>query len=513
MKRLLCLISVFLPFAIYAQSASEWQKAQWRQNTVLFDNPAFLADADSINSGNTGLEYFSGKNRLRDAFMPEKSSGFTIQSERYLSNNDWVIYGKFLFSKYEEFQTRMTSMTNPYRDNPYQIADSSFGDWRKQHYLLQAKVVSPKINRYMRAGTGIKYEVLNGARQKDPRPLDKTINIELTPSIMFDITGKWKLGLNGYYNRLREDLSISLENHLRPKDIFKLNGLGEYLYNGPIILGSLSRAYEGNNFGGGVSIGYDFNARKKIRSIISYKNNMEKITDGTTTPFNGGRHQYNDVEASVVYSIASEQKEHLISLNVLNRNISNTEFVQIYNTSSQQYEVIHQAVMNTKTRSEGSLHYRLLLNNQAGQLNWILGARVYISNADEQYPSTSGLEQITLSGGTLEAGKWIQLRNGQLNLRYTCSYRAALNSDLQYVPKTFSNNFAAYRITYPNFYYNTLNHLFNSLDLQYSFGISKLASQLYLKASYIHHANTGSNAYYNTGLNNHFYSITLGLFN
>ncbi len=512
MKNLFYLIFILLPAAVFPQSASEWQKAQWRQNTVLFDNPVFLADADSINSGNSGLEYFSEKNTFRDAFMPEKSRGFSVQSERYLSTNNWVIYGKFIFSKFEDFQTRMTSMADPYRDNPYQIADSSFGDWRKQHYLLQTKIVSPQINSYTRAGIGIKYEVLNGARQKDPRPLDKTIHIELTPSVMFDISRKWKLGVNGYYNRLREDLSISLENHLRPKEIFKLSGMGEYLYNGPIILGALSRAYEGNIFGGGISLGHDFTESKKIRSIISFKANTEKITDGTTTPFNGGKHQYQDIEARLTYTSISTSKEHLLSLFLLNRDISNTEFVQVYNSTTQLYEVIHQAEMNTKIKREADIRYRLLSKKEKN-LNWIAGAGVNIRNWYEQYPTTGGQEQLTTVEGSLEAGKWIYLSNSEIAIKYTGSYRTAVSSNLQYIPKSFSNNFAAYQITYPNFYFNTINQLRNTLDLQYSFSVPKLASQLYLKASYTHFSNIGSNIHYNTTLSNHFYSVTLGLFN
>ncbi|HRE50284.1 MAG TPA: hypothetical protein PK339_02610 [Flavitalea sp.] len=513
MKVFLYFIFLLLPAAVSAQSASEYQKAQWRQRPVLFDNPVFLADADSINSGNTGLEYFSERNRFRDAYMPERSRGFSVLSERYLSVKDWVVYGKFSFSKFEEFQTRMTSMADPYRDNPYQIADSSFGDWRKQHYLMQTKIVSPRINRYTRAGIGIRYEVLNGARQKDPRPLDKTIQIELTPSVMFDISDKWKLGVNGYYKRLREDLGISLENHLRPKEIFKLSGLGEYLYNGPIILGALSRTYEGNTFGGGVSLGYDLAENKKIRSFFSFKTNTEKATDGTSTPFNAGKHQYNDIEARVAYTSTAELKEHLLSFHLLNRDISNTEFIQVYNTATQSYEVIHQAVMNTKIKTEAGIQYRILLDRKDRKLNWIAGARTNISAWEELYPSANGLERLTALEGALEAGKWIHLRKAQFAIKYTGSYRTAIDSRLQYIPKSFSSNFAAYQIIYPNFYFNTINQLRNTLDLQYSFSVSGSASQLYLKASYTQFANIGSNAYYPSTLSNHFYSITFGLFN
>ena len=105
---------------------------------------------------------------------------------------------------------------------------------------MQTKIVSPHINEYLRGGIGIKYEVLNGARQKDPRPLDKTINIELTPSIMLYLGSKFKLGFNGYYNRYMQDFSMSLENHRNPQEIYKMTGIGEYLYNGPIISTSLS---------------------------------------------------------------------------------------------------------------------------------------------------------------------------------------------------------------------------------------------------------------------------------
>ncbi|WP_126971911.1 DUF6850 family outer membrane beta-barrel protein [Gynurincola endophyticus] len=513
MKTLFYLVVLLLPAGAFAQPAAEWQKAQWRQNTVLFDNPVFLADNDSINIGNASLQYFSGNNKFRDAYMPEKSQGFKVQSEKFLSFNNWVIYGNFHFSKFEDFQTRMTSMNNPYSDNPYQVADSSYGDWRKQHYLLQAKIVSPKINRYTRAGIGLTYEVLNGARQKDPRPLDKTINIELTPSLMFDLHNHWKLGINGYYNRKREDLSISLENHLRNKEIFKLSGMGEYLYNGPIILGSLSRAYEGNIYGGGISVGYDFNQNKRLRSIISFKQNTENVTDGTSTPFNGGKHQYNDIEAQLVYSSVSTSKEHQLSVYLLNRNISNTEYVQVYNTTTQSYIVIHQSEMNSKIRTETNIRYQLLLTGKEKRVNWILGAGTNLRSSEELYPSTNGLEQLTTLQVSLESGKWIHFPKSQLLIKYNGSYQTALSSQLRYIHKSFSNNFAAYQITYPNFYFNSIDQLSNRLDVQYSFSVPKVLSQLYVKGSYTHFSNTRDNTYYKAGLANQFYSISIGVFN
>lgn len=234
MKKILFLLPLFAFSVLNAQDSlrSKWTEIEFEKKSLDYYMPSYLNQFDSINIGNSTINYFQNNNHFKDVYTAKKSNGFGIQSERFATVNNWKFYGKFSFSKYEDKETGFTGMANPYRDNPYMIADSTTNaDWKKQHYLIQAQIITPEIIKGLRAGTGVKYEILNGARQIDPRPLDKSLDLNLTPFLLYN-TNRLNFGINGYYNHYREDISISLENIQQPKNLYKLIGLGSiYIIN------------------------------------------------------------------------------------------------------------------------------------------------------------------------------------------------------------------------------------------------------------------------------------------
>lgn len=492
----------------------KWAKAGWQYRNVNFENTGYMgSDMDTTDTGSTALKYYAGKNAFRDAFAPERSSGFTVTSERFRNTGQWSLYGNFKFARYEDFAVRYASVANPYTDNPYQIADSLSGDWKKQHYLLETKVLSPPINRYMRAGIGLKYEVLNGARQKDPRPLDKTIDIELVPSVIFQATGRLTFGINGYYKRRREDLSISLENHLKSREVYKLLGLGEYLYNGPVIVSAgISRAYRGNTFGGGLNLGYDLTPFSKLRMALTYKSSSEKAVDGTSIPFQAGRHAYTDLGLKMIYLRSSGHNDQSISLTGGYRDIADTEYVQVLNTVTQQYDIIHSAEMHRMNKAFADLGYSILLNRQ-GVPRWILTLEAGIQAWEQSYPGTSGRQSMNILSGSAGVSRWITFGRGNLEIKYRVSCRNTLDEKLVYLAKSYARNFVANYILIPDHAYNSLAHLGNQADVRYTFPDFGQPFSVYLKAAFSRYQSLGVNQYYSSRSANNHLSITVGLFN
>nr|WP_321414772.1 DUF6850 family outer membrane beta-barrel protein [uncultured Allomuricauda sp.] len=494
---------------------SQWESVRFEQNALAFDNPMFLEQLDSLDIGRSKLAYFNQHNSFRDAYMPERTYGIAMQAERFISVKNWKVYGNFQFSRYEDLESRFTAMANPYRDNPYIVADSAQADWRKQYYLLEAKIVSPAITHYIKAGLGIKYEVLNGARQKDPRPLDKTLNLELTPSFVFQVNEKWQIGVNGFYNRLREDLNISLQNHLRSQEIYKMLGLGAYLYNGPILLsGGLSRVYEGNTFGGGLALGYSPNPKHHLKSILTYKHHNEKATDGTSTPFKAGEHVFNDVEARISYSINGSQNKHSIMLDALYRTTSDTEFIQTLNTTTQFYEVLYSTEMHSLSKAKVGLDYEMLVPDNKQNVKWLyrFGARLH--NLEEEYPSTQSRRSLSNIMGKWGATRWVHLKKGTWSFSYNGRYLTNLDEDFIYYENSTSTNFVAFQIARPNHMYNTTSLLSNQFDIQYTFGqFKKYRAQFYITAGFQNFRAMESNTHHINGMDNNRFTLTIGLYN
>ena len=501
-------------FAQQQGAPGRWAKAGWQYRNVNFENAGYMAgDMDTTDTGSSALTYHTGKNAFRDAFAPARSRGFAVTSERFRNTGRWSLYGNFRFARYEDFDVRYASSADPYTDNPYQIVDSLSGDWKKQHYLLETKVLSPRINRYMRAGIGLKYEVLNGARQKDPRPLDKTIGIELVPSVIFQVTGRLTIGVNGYYKRRREDLTISLENHLRSQEIYKLLGLGEYLYNAPVIVSAgISRAYRGNTFGGGLNLGYDLASFSKLRLAMTLKSSSEKAVDGASIPFQAGRHAYTDLGLKMVYLRSSGRTDQSFILAGGYRDIANTEYIQVLNTATQQYDIIHSAEMHHMSKAFADLGYSILWNRK-GLPRWILNLEAGIRTWEQRYPGTSGRQSMHVLSAGAGVSRRVALGRGNLEIDYRVSLRNTLDEQLVYLSKSYARNFAANYILAPDHAYHSLAHLGSGADVRYTFPDFGQPFSAYLKAAFSRYQNLGVNEYYPSKAGNNHLSITVGLFN
>ncbi len=517
MKKLSYLIFIFLSLSARAQKAPDslWNEVIFKNSLPSFDNVLLGAYLDSGSTGNSSIGYFQRNNKFRDAYMPSKSKGFTVNSAQYVALKDWRFYGSFTFSKFEDIGTQRTELADPYRNNPYKIMDSLTADWNKQYYLLRADIVSQYVTKRMRLGMGIKYEVLNGARQKDPRPLDKTINITLTPSLLYALSPRFNIGLNGFYHHFVEDLSITMENSQRSQNIYKTLGLGEYLYNGPILLsGSLSRAYLGNTYGGGFSGQYSIQQNKGINFEFSYKRHKENVTDGTSTPYNAGTHVYKKLETNISYHVNNAKADHLFGLYGSYLKTSDTEYVQTLNSFTKMYEVIYSSEMHHQTINTVSIQYKGLYRDRQGKTSWnFAGGANYLRNT-EDYPSTLSNELISYVDLHIGVKKWFYLSIGNLSVIYNIRYKKNLEKSLTYYPNASSSNFVAYNIMYPNYYFNTANRLSNLLGVQYDFKkLAKGNSRIYVKATFENIRPMSNTDVLGNGISNNCFELTLGLLN
>lgn len=517
MKKIFILIPLFAFNLALAQDSlqKQWNNLAVEKPFLKHDIAFKLGLIDTVNLGDSNIEYFNKNRKFKDVYSAKKVQGFTISSERFVTIKDWKIYGRFSFSKYEEKGGGYTEMANPYRDNPYKIADSiTNADWKKQYYLIETKIVSPEIVKRLKAGLGIKYEVLNGARQIDPRPLDKLINLTVTPQLIYSLNN-WMLGINGNYNWFREDLSISLENFQQSKNIYKTLGLGEYLYNGPIILsGGLSRFYEGNTYGGGLSIAKTINNNHFVQVSGSYNTIKETATDGSSIPFNAGEHNRNELRGIVTYQYRTNQSNHTFSLEGNHSKANNTEFIQTLNSTTQQYNVLYSSIMNRRQKNSISFDYQLQILKENKFPDWNFALTGIYENLEDKYPSTKSkliLNNYTFSG---LAKKWFQIKGLNLAIGLKSTYKVIGNNQLNYIPNVTSTNFIATNIMYPNYYFDTTSYWANEANLQVTFPTFKnKGAQLYIKLNYQNINSVDSQIYYPKGLTNNYFNFTIGLYN
>ncbi len=518
MKKIFILLPILYFGKVTAQDSlnNQWNKIEFEKTFLKHQIPLYLERFDTINLGNSTVNYFTRNNKFKDVYTAKKSEGFNVQSERFVTVKDWKFYGKFSFSKYEEKQTGFTAMANPYRDNPYKIADSTTNaDWKKQHYLLDAQILTPEFAKNLKAGVGIKYEILNGARQIDPRPSDKLVDIEITPQFVYQFNN-WQFGGNGYYNHFREDLMIEMENIQQPKNIYKSLGLGEYLYNNPIVTSSssaLNRTYNANNYGGGITVGNQFNTNNFFQFSASYKKVNEKAIDGTTNPYNAGEHTQNILSGILTYQYNRGHYNHIVSLEGNRADIENREFVQSLNTTTEQYEQVYNAIMHYQLKNSIALNYGLQITNNQ-QTVWNLGVGAIYNYNDQQYPTTQSRMETESYVLNAFAKRWFNIKNVNVAVGYQTTYKANADNMLRYNADPNFTNFVVNSILYPNFAFNNTNYWANQLDVQVTLPTFRnWNSQLYFKVNYQNISSIQEYLNHNKGLSNNYFNFTIGLLN
>lgn len=518
MKKALFLLPWLFATGAFSQAplSDQWNKLALKSPFLAHPISLRMANEDTISLGNSTLSYFSQQDDFKEVTNPQKSSGFTIDSERYVAVNGWKFYGNFLFSRYTDEGTQFTVHTDPTRDTPYKIADAiTDAHWKKQRYLLDARIVTPELARNLKAGLQLKYDVLNGARQVDPRPADRTINLTVAPQLMYQL-GKVDLGVVGHYTRFTEDLSISIQNNQLSKNIYKQLGLGEYLYNGPILLsGGLSRLYEGNTYETGLSIGKKLQQHDYLQGSFQFHTHSETATDGTSTPFNAGLHERNELTALLTYERNRTHLKQVISFKGTQRKSENTEYIQILNNETLQYEVIHSSAMHWATRRTMALTYQAIKYKAEGLPNWQWGASADYQQRLEEYPSTLSdlaISAATLSGTLKKSFHWQPF---SLTIGYQASWKAIMDEDLTFYPNPKTDNFIASKVLYPNYYYQTTGAWRNKAEVQITLpAFDQKQAQLYFKAiaEQTKSLNTPSTLA-SQSLSNHYLTFTIGLYN
>lgn len=485
--------------------------------TLRYDNSALLHHMDIPVSGESKLTYFYQGGDFKHLYQGESLQGVQFTSERFERLKDWVFYGSFDFRSFKERAVDMTSHAQPFRDNPYQIADSLNGDWNKQNYNLSLKVAAPKLAQdRLTLGMGLSYNVLTGARQKDPRPLNNSNELRLSPAVLYELSENHALGLTGAYQFYREDLSVERINANQNYNMYKLLGLGEYEAGSPIIISSNSiiRSYTGNKFGGELFYSCQ---REGLNWMISgrYHHYKEKAIDGSTFPKKAGHHSYHEYGLISSLSWKGTQKAQHLHVHWNQRDVSNREFHQLQNAATKQYETIYTSVFNTALKTDVGIEYLFSRIKRNDVPNWWLTIGADYHGFDNRYSVSRDLEIVDKITASLSFDKQYELRNGDaLSFGLGSAYDFLIEDQIAYTEKDFSTNFVAHHIFYPIHAFNTIESWNNKLVVQYSLKpFIKSGNQLFVRAQGFTNTAMAGNEWFEKGDTRQGFQLTIGLYN
>ena len=498
-----------------AQSSFEFDQIKLQDVGLKTSNASLLVTNDIDNYGESNVFYKVSSGAFKNPLIADKSNHGGFATERYQRINNWKLYGKFDISFGKDKDVSNTTQLNPLRLNPYIIADSLSGDWNKQFYNVEGKISSPIVNEKYVFGLGLKYNVGTGARQLDPRPQNTSNNIALAPSLTYLINEINAIGINGLYSHFVEDFTVQNVNTTTVNNMYKLIGVGEYIGSSPIFIstGSITRRYNGNQYGGALQ--YVYKGEKTRLFAEGFVNvNKENAIDGTLYPQEAGQHEYINYGLNGEATIAAGQNSHRIEASWNQYNVENTEFHQYQDATSKAYITLYAEKFNTNLVTNSNIDYAFV-NRKNDNISWLLGAGLQYSGWDNKYSLNKSQQTVDRLTYKIDLKKYFYFENSRaLKIELTPTYSQAIDADFVYDEKSYSSNFVATNILYPTNAYLKADYVGLGASVQYNFKkSSKNNTQLYIRLAenYTKQTSSKESIYIESKADRSVWQLSLGL--
>jgi|GEM_PF-524777 len=497
-----------------AQTAPSYEYFKIKESLIKSSNAALLQYTPLPLAGESQLGVFYQEGDLRGPYDSKSTQGINFSTSRYQRLNGWTFFGRFGFQTVKDKQVGLTAHADPYRDNPYQLIDSLSADWKRQRYGLQLQLATPTFaSDRMNAGLGIQYDIHTGARQQDPRPLDNSSNLSLSPAITYKIDDRNILGLTGHYSFYKEDLNIENVGKNRQFNLYRLLGAGEYQNSAPYIFTvNYDRAYEGHTFGGAI----DYVSRgEAVQWTVNfdYRRGYEDVTDGITYVQRAGKHSHALYQATSYLDWKKNRFSHQIGLRWMLKDMDNREYHQVQNPETKQYETIYSGIMSTQLKNNTSLSYLLSRDKSNGVIDWWLKAAVAYHSLDNRYANPRNKQLIDKINIEVSFDKNYLLPNEQqLSFQLRSAYDFLIHDDFLYTDKYYSSNFVANAVFRPQHDYNKANSWTNGAHVKYNLKpFGKKGNQLYLKAEGLISSAMNDSGIIQKGDSRYFTQLSIGI--
>lgn len=503
-----------LGHAATAQTVPTYDYFKIKEPLIKSSNAALLRYISLPLEGENEIGAYYKGGDFRSPYSSKSTQGINFSSSRYQRLNDWTFYGHFNFQSSKDKELGLSAHTDPYRDNPYQLIDSLSADWKKQKYGLQLQVATPAFaNDRMNAGLYIQYDMQTGARQKDPRPLDNSSNLSLSPSITYKLDDQNIIGLTAHYLFYKEDLSIETVGNNRQFNLYRLLGAGEYQNSAPYIFTvGYNRTYEGRTWGGAVDYIYR-NKGKQWTVNFDYRNGYEDVTDGSIYLQQAGKHAYAQYQASSFFDWKINRTSHQIGVEWTLKDMDNTEYHQVQNADTKKYETVYSSIMSTMLKNNTRISYLLSKERSDGQVDWWLKSTATYHNLDNRYANPKNKQLIDKMNVDVSFDKRFPLSNKKaLSFQLKTAYDFLIHDEILYTDKSYSSNFVAHEVFIPMHDYNKVNTWTNGAHIKYNLKpIGKRENQLYIKASGLISTAMKDSGIIQKGDNRYMTQLTIGI--
>jgi|GEM_PF-3074240 len=218
-------------------SANTYVSAQ--TDSSYYFSPFFELYNTWINSDNVaGYQYFedadftevkatlsSYSGDFSSSYSPRNSNAYSVDILGHRKINGISYYGLISFESQKKESVKWSYLMNSNTGTPYIIGDSIAGDFNNERFKLFGGVSGNLFTDRVKFGLSVDYYTSIGAKNKDPRSLNRYIDIALCPSFVFQISKSFRVGLASGYSFKREAIKIGSFSDSK-ENIFYFKGLG-----------------------------------------------------------------------------------------------------------------------------------------------------------------------------------------------------------------------------------------------------------------------------------------------
>lgn len=226
----------------------------WREG----GNPAGLGLAGLMEGGRVRLQLSQQDGGYRRPQRPASTAAAAAGMDGVRVAAGWTALGSFTYERRQERDVQWSVVADPYAGFPYVWADQRGGDWSRDGASLRGALGSPLLLGRMAVGAAVEYDVSQGARRSDPRPLFRRRDMKLSAGLRIDAGQADHIGVHGFGDWSGEENEIGYFAGDDPV-VYLFRGYG--FFSRSTLVRSV-RSVDGRVLGGGVQYAHGEGRRR-----------------------------------------------------------------------------------------------------------------------------------------------------------------------------------------------------------------------------------------------------------
>ncbi len=392
----------------------------WRYSS----NPASLYEMNMPDFGKASLNFGKEGGHGHRPQEPETQQNLGFTTQRYQSLDKYSFSGDFSFKQIKETNRNFADVLNPYRNTPYVFATDNGGDWNKQHYELGASASTFPLWNWLNTGVNINYAVATGARENDPRPLNLMNNLRIAPGFLAHVSEKHKVGVNGYYERYKEEINIMIKTPNESFTRFQLLGLGEFTRG--TMSSSYDRTYFGDTYGGNVQYIFKPDNFEWVTKI-AIAERTEHVRDQISRPKKGGK--YNETnfigESHCLWN--KPMSIHQVGFKGKYIEGKGTEFKQNFNRDTESWITFSQSVNYNLSVQFLEIYLKTMRKAPGRGYNYTASFSAAFQNIEKEYYLPNSFQHTTSLKTSAEFKKYF---NHTWRVGFSFGYYKSLDNEI-----------------------------------------------------------------------------------